>query len=148
MGWAALFPHRPWATQGTVIQLCLLPSHPVQHWADSSSRVFKQRDPHRFPSDSCSPAEVKSQQLQLREAAIWASKEIPPAMPSFWLPSVHPPQLSPCTGVLPLAGQPEFLAKPFWCKSQLRVALQKHLGLHPQSRLVHRAFAGRASVCM
>lgn len=108
---------------------------------------LNRRDPHRPPSDSCSPAEIKSQQLQLMGAAIWASKEITPAMPSFWLPWVHPPQLAPCTRVLPLAGQPEFLVMPFWCESQLRVALQKHLGLHPQGRLVQRGIC-RPSLCV
>lgn len=62
-------------------------------------------------------------------------------------PSVHPPQLAPCTGVLPLAGQPEFSVKLFSCKSQLRVALQKHLSLHPQSRLVHRGIC-RPTLCV
>lgn len=93
IGVRALFPHSPWAKQGTVSQLCLQPSSPVQHWADSSSRALNWGDPYRPPHDSCSPAEIKSQQLQLMKAAIWASKEISPSMPSFWLPSVHPPEL-------------------------------------------------------
>lgn len=55
-----------------------------------------------------------------------------------------PPWLSPFTGVLPLAVQPEFVVKPFWCKSQFCVALQTSQYPSPKLCCCVGAFAGRA----
>lgn len=44
------------------------------------------------------------------------------------------PSLPPCTQVLPLAVRPEFLMKPFCCKSQLRVAFQTSRPPSPEPR--------------
>lgn len=93
LGRAALFPHSPLGHAGH----CDPAMSPAFISCPALGRVLPEPlnrgDPHGPPGDSCSPAEIKSQQLQLMEAAIWASKEITRAMPSFWLPSarsLHP----------------------------------------------------------
>jgi len=82
------------------------------------------RNPHGLSSDSHSPAETESLRLQPMEAVISASKEITPVLPSFWLPSLHPPPLARSLhqGVA-FSGSARILGKAVLV-SQLRVALQ------------------------